>query len=141
MNATSDARGRHALRWVVGAGLVFVVVSGTTLETARRRAEERWMSVVTYWDEGPPRDGPGHTSIPISLFFSGTETRGGTVFQAWRRLQLDSPGFTIVLRQERNFFGSSVEARISRAGPGLDGMVEHIGNLFAPLDVAVVVEP
>ena len=46
MNHTPTTRPRHALRWVLGVRLVFVVVVGVALQLARRRADERWQSGV-----------------------------------------------------------------------------------------------
>ena len=49
MHPTPTTRHRHALRWVLGVGLVFVVVVGMALQVARRRAEERWNLIVDHW--------------------------------------------------------------------------------------------
>ena len=46
MEPTPTPRGRHALRWVLGVGLVFVVVVGMALQVARGMADKRWESVV-----------------------------------------------------------------------------------------------
>ena len=47
MQSARKTRGRYALRWVLGVGLVFVVVVGMGLQLARVRAEEQWEIAVT----------------------------------------------------------------------------------------------
>ncbi len=132
MNPTPTTRGRHALRWVLGVGLVFVVVIAMSLQAARRRADERWETVIVMWDEYR------REVRPEVAFRLGRETRGGTVFRAWRRVQLSSLHLNMALRQERDFFGSSIEVRMSEFWPS--GYLRRIRSLFAEVDVELVVE-
>ena len=57
MQVEPTTRDRHALRWVLGVGLVFVVVVAMALQVARRRALARWESVVTPWEDKWQRSG------------------------------------------------------------------------------------
>ena len=145
---TPTTRHRHALPWVLGVGLAFVVVVGMALQTARRRADEGWKSVVTPWEEEWQRSGfvlhGGRQAVEWATtgFLLETETRGGNVFRAWREDQWEgqtlAQTFTLVLRQERNFFGSSIEARLSGGAPRL---VEIVRTSFAEVGVDLVVVP
>ena len=51
MEPTPTTRGRHALRWVLSVGLVFVVVVGIALQVARSRADERWDRIIQHRDK------------------------------------------------------------------------------------------
>ena len=42
MHPTPTTRSHHALRWVLGVGLVFVVVVGMAWHVTQPRADERW---------------------------------------------------------------------------------------------------
>jgi len=131
MNPTPTTRGRHALRWVLGVGLVFVVVSAMALQDARRRADERWVSVVSRLDEEFPSKSWAMGPRPI--------TRGGTVFREWRQGKWDFIWYHVVVRQERILFGSYIEARAS-----LDWNIvkrANFGLLLAELDIDLVVDP
>ncbi len=150
MEPTPTTRGRHALRWVLGVGLVFVVVVGMALQVARQRADERWESVLRPPDEvmllilrisleatlfntkGPQR--AAHAMEKITK----AATSGGNIFQAWRQHQWEGHKFILVLRQERSFFGSSIEARMTGGEPAL---VDAARAIFAAVDVELVVEP
>ena len=148
MRPTPNTRPRHALRWVLGVAFALAVVVGTSLQMARRRALERWDSVVTPWEEEWQRSGfvmhGGRQAVEWATtgFLFETETRGGNVFRAWREDQWEgqtiAQTFTLVLRQERNFFGSSIEARLSGGAPRLE---EIVRTSFAEVDVELVVEP
>ena len=136
MEPAPNTKGRHALRWVLSVGLVFVVVVGMALQMAQSRADERWVSVLSHCQErelffADHMVPTGHGVI--RPFF---ETRGGNIFRAWRQGKwvLNS----IVLRQERNFFGSNIEARVHR---GFSEQVAAIRAVLAAVDVELVVEP
>ena len=138
MNPTPTTRGRHALRWVLGAALVFVVVVGMALQVARSRADERWESVMSQLREV---DG-----LRTPLWWPRAETRGGNVFRGWRQVHvygLDGPGgwggfeFALVVRHERSFFGSNMDVRMS----GEAGLVDTVSAIFTELDIELVVEP
>ena len=169
MQPTPTTRDRHTLRWVLGVGLVFVVVSAMALQMARRQADERWVSVVAHWDESLQRDaGWGRVlegfpfGYALARFGGQTETLGGNVFRAWRQSRWECQWFTLVLRQERSLFGSNTEGRMSggvlepsgvhiTAGVHMTmnfgvaertpALVDAIRTLFAEVDVELVVEP
>ena len=102
MQPTPTTRDRHALRWVLGAGLVFVVVSGMALQVARERADEQWRRVVAHWEE---------TWLPFDL---GPSWSGFRMGEGWTNY--DSSG-SAALGDVLNFPG----AQQLRAGMLADG--------------------
>lgn len=136
MSATPTTRDRHALRWVLCVGLVFVVVVGMGLQAAQRRADERWADVMSHCEE----KGMGVSDYRMfhvpGIHKSFSETRGGNIFREWRQGQWVRS--TIVLRQERSLFGSSLEVHMSG---GMPWQVDVVRDTFAGVDVEVVVEP
>ena len=138
MQPTPHPRGRHALRWVLGVAFAFVVVVGMALQVARTRADERWDGVMTHGGREWPLDymlkslKMSHMSDPPPYF---PESRGGNIFRGWREgtWVLKSIG----LRQERNFFGNTIEAHMSGAGPRL---LEAVRAILAEVDVEVIVD-
>ena len=151
MNAASTTRPRHALRWVLGVGLVFVVVVGMALHVVRRRADERWESVLTRWDKAWPSSGnrgfwmnPSEGRSRYSRVFDLTELldasqQGGNILRGNRRvLYLMEGGVTLDLGQERSHFSSRIDARLSRAKPD---QVEAARAILASFDIELVVEP
>ena len=151
MTPAPNTRGRHALRWVVGVGLVFVVVFGLALQVARQRADERWESVIGHSDEGWGELGPrivirsleatlGNGGLPGSTGSrrtTNTATSGGNIFLAWRQHQWNSYNYILVVRQERSLFGSSIEARMTGGEPAL---VDAARVEFAAVGVELIVE-
>ena len=130
---------------VLGLMVGFVAVAGICLQMARIRASERWLDVVDclhkgaiFVNAGLVPGGPPPTSFQPVLhspfFFSEAETRGGNFFRAWRRFQVG----TLVVRQDRSYFGSSMEARMSG---GDSRRVAVVRAILAAVDVEVVVEP
>lgn len=158
MNPTPHTQHRHALRWVLGVGLVFVVVVALTLQVVRRRADERWGSLVMHWNEEWLRNGvlqrvgpqlpvvqQGSDMEPIwGLLFAGqvstcSDTSDGNMFRGWRQATRSGSGMcALVLRQERNFFGSIIVARMSGGEPE---QIEAVRTILAAVDVDLVVEP
>lgn len=160
MNSAPNTRPRHALRWVLGVGLVFLVVSAMALQAARRRTDERWERVMAHWEQatrlsnlykpghyGPPPTNPPPGMGPPApsrrepiryLMDIGTERTGGNIFWEWRRCQWGEQFNELVLRQERNLFGSRIEARFSR---GLPLLADHLREVLAAVDIELVVEP
>ncbi len=150
-------RGRHAQRWMLGVGLVFVVVVGMALQAAQRRAGERWYKVVTHWNEEvyehevlgimpafdvaglPPAMLPNPftiTTMTHGNYFS--DTSGGNIFRSWRQSRWEGYTCTLALRQERGFFGSSTEARMTG---GESALVDAARDVFSAVDIELVVEP
>ena len=140
MNSTSTTQGRHALRWVLGVGLVFMVVVGMALQVARSRADERWLAVMSHWEKEWPPLGLV-TSRKTKIFARRQvllrDTRGGNLLRAWRQSEWESPWFVLVLRQERSLFGNRITARMSGATSGREGAVRDV---LAPVDVVLVVD-
>ena len=158
MNSTPTIRPRHALRWVLSVGLVFVVVVGMGLRMARRQADGRWYSLVSHWNEEWDHSGVLQRIGPqLAVFHPGSgmnpegfvvvarqgkifsDTSGHNMFRGWRQATRGGGGMcTLVLRQERSFFGSSIEARMS----GCTSMqVESARAVLAELGIEVVVVP
>ena len=111
MQPTPNTRGRHALRWVLGVGLVFVVISAMALQVARRRADERWESLLTHWDEACPSPHRAQWSIPfdggwregngydLTELLERTQQEGN-MFRVNRRVTVYAGGIFLFLRQE-----------------------------------------
>ena len=158
MNPSPTTRGRDAWKWLLGMTLALAVVVGVALQVARRRAGERWFRGVAHWNEEfysgevlqpgipafnvlglPPDMVPDFYAFTIrthGTYFS--DTSGGNIFQAWRQSRGGSAKCPLVVRQERNFFGSNIEARISGGEPG---QVDAVRAILAAVDVELVVEP
>ena len=138
MTATPNTRHRHALRWVLGVGLVFVVVVGMALQEARRRADERWNRVYTHCLKEMHIQSVKFKQRASGLGSFLFVSRGGGFFRDSRLAQLHSLTFSIELRQERSFFGSTFRARLSGGKPE---EIAEIRAIFAELDIELVVEP
>ena len=159
MHPTPNTRPRHALHWVLGVGLAFVVVVAMALQVARRRADDQWEMVLAHWEkewqdcEIWQRFGPAHQWIELDSApditpsdlggFSLPGPSGGGMFSGWRQYT-DSPiWFNLHLRQEWHYFGSQIEARMnltSFPGPPAD-LVSVVHAILADVDVELVVEP
>ncbi len=108
--------------------------------------------MVTHWDTDPviaqetsiliSLSGRGVVAVPVGrdylVYCTRRETRGGNMFRAWRRCEWSGLGLPIVVRQERNFFGSSIEARMPGYAPE---QVSALREVFAEVDVELIVEP
>jgi len=124
---------------MLGMMAVSVLAVGIALQVAQRRADERWDSVITHGGREWPLDymlrslKMGGIPDPPPYF---PESRGGNIFRGWRQgtWVLESIG----LRQERNFFGNTIEAHMSGAGPRL---LEVVRSILAEVGVELVVEP
>ena len=96
MEAEPTTKSRHALRWVLGVGLVFVVVVGMALQVAQRRADERWDTVLVHFEEGILAEVHATRMLDSSW---RPETRSGNIFSERRDRLLLWP--ILGLRQER----------------------------------------
>ena len=145
---TPKARGRHALLWVLGMAMVFVVVSAMALQAARRSAGERWDSVVLHCvKEGvpdavlergvlPATSRPGEASALAP--YPASEIRGGAFLREWRRRKWEAPTFVLILHQERTLLASRIEALVRGSMPSGEDALRAV---FAAVDVELVVEP
>ena len=152
MEPTPNIRGRHASWWVVGVGLAFVVVVAMALQVARQRAEDQRENVVTALEaitipaitdpEIDSREGQRESGTDLSslyeLPYRRRRTSGGNFHQAWNQYDWQGHVFTLVVRQERAFFGSNIEARISGSVPK---QIDAARAILAVVDVDLVVEP
>lgn len=149
-NATPATRDRHALRWVVGVGIVFVVVVVMGLQVVRSRADERWESVLTRWDKAWSSGSRGHwlnTSeggsadmrwLDLTELLDASQ-QGGNMLRGNRRvLYYRGGGVLLTLSQERRHFSSQIDAHLSRAKPG---EVDVARAILAEFDIELVVAP
>ena len=146
MEVAPSTQGRNVLQWMLGLMLVSVLAIGLGLQMARSRADGQWLSVMAQMHEGDVLRGgdpsmPPPTSVPpitfAPLFWPQAETRGGNVFRAWREVHLDGLEFALVVRQERSFFGSSMDALMS----GEAGLVDTVSAILDRVAVELIVEP
>ncbi len=74
---------------------------------------------------------------PNPLFLGASETTGGTVLRGWTSLQFHNLGATLIVKQHRSYFGSSMEAHMSGGTPA---HVEAVRVILAAIDVELLVE-
>ena len=65
-------------------------------------------------------------------------TQRGNIFRAWRHVLWGDSSTVIILRQERVFLGSSIEAQFLR---GDDAGFSAARDILAELDIELIVEP
>ena len=140
----NEIRDRHAMRWVLGTALAFLVVVAMGLLSARLQASERWLQAVAYCEEDVQRIDALESWVgpTPSRFFSETETRGGNVFRGWRRGEWDALAYNLVLLQKHNWFGNSIEARMYLdVADSRSALADAVRELFAVVSIEVVIEP
>ena len=158
MQPTPNTRDRHALRWVLGVGLVFVVVCTVVLQVAWQHADERWASLMMALEPGfdelvvsPDLSDDSGGWYPFGINPEGLRNRGdhmwsdrtwsdrgGNLFRAWRRYNWNGFGFLLVVRQDIKFFGSSIEAKMSG---GVPRQIDAARAMLAAVDIDLIVEP
>ncbi len=143
MNFNSTTRPRLGLRWVLGVGLVFVVVSAMALQAARSRAGERWREVVAHWQAGLQSYDvmwPGYWTLnPITYgpTYPDDTYQTGNIFRGRRMARWTSDRTLVTLLQNRRFFGSMVVARISATR---QEDVDAIRVVFDEIGIELIVE-
>ncbi len=137
MQPTPTTRGRHALRWVLGVGLGFVVVVAMALQMARRRADERWVRVVAHFKEAWPRSGAveGWAGSTAALTFAEEEMGGDSLFGGWRQVVWRGAFFNLVLLQDRNLFASTIEVEMILDNGSQSIRVDVVRGIFTDVDV------
>ncbi len=140
MDPTPKNRPRNALRWIVGVGLVFVVVVGATYQIARSRADERWESVMVHLGGDSRHVRPNrHSGAPKRLLILKHESGSDGSFRGRRDSLWEGEGsFALAVWQERRMFGRGIEARMSGGSPG---QIDAVRALFDAVDIELVVEP
>jgi hypothetical protein len=143
-------------------------VVGMALHMARRRADERWESVLDHWSEQwhpEPTDGgwagnqcywadfeggwaaiesggPYGVSMEVPRErYSEAGQSEGNLFWGRRWVVWSSwDSISLVLRQERRFFGTRIEARAYASIGGDPGEFDTARATLADVDVELVVE-
>jgi len=132
-NPTPTPRHRHALRWVVGSALVFVVLVVIVLDVVQRQADERWALALAHF-----QDSGWVISEVVYIDMLGE----GTSFRHECHLSTGSwsTGLGMLqLRQFRALFGSRIEARIVE---GIEPIqVEAVRDFLAAVEIELVGKP
>ena len=140
MNHTPSTRSRHALRWVLGVALAFVVLMLVGLQMAERRAAEEWERALAHLQDSGWKLAEYSIAYSDGRVESGTVSVRGNYLGSARECSLGKGPLSVVLLQHRRFFGSSMRGAI---GPfdeahwtDIEALLQEVG-----VDIELAVEP
>jgi len=159
MDTPQSTRGRHVWKWLLGAGLVFVVVSAMALQSARRRAYQHWVRVVQHWVDNQTRflevvlEHHNEMTDDLELLESYTVFVGGGVLpvriQDHREFTVAFPPFHTSSRrgvgarlrvlQVQKWFGERVLAECYFTEPWHEALLEELSSILDEVDVELTV--
>ena len=137
MDAALNTRGRHALRWVLGVGLVFVVISAMGLQFARSRADDAWNEALARVQNSGWRLQKGWPYNTDGNFPMATPDVSGNYLRAARHGFILDSDCAIILTQTRTLFGSHFAAYVVGAYPGHG---DALRDIFAAEGIELSVE-
>jgi len=124
---------------VLGVGLVFVVVVGSALQAARRRADEAWEGAQAHLQDSGWSVEEFAIRTSDGRIESFTETGSDNYLSAVRECVLSDGECGIALSQTRTLFGYHIEVTISDTQDA--GLVDAARDALAVVGVELTVVP